>query len=255
MGAFLNVSRSLYSGGAPIFTFDQLLGMTEAELANVQELESTGNLSFLPSASASNEIADKAWGEMVTRIMLEKIAQIATGQALGAPADYLYAYADISVAPTVLPYATKSISPRPTSANQITLWKNGDRIVSGRDWTYGTSGVTLAVAAVSGDTFIMTIWGDDLGRAKYEFGFDGSYGTGSGNRIFTLADLAADKDGNAITRFPASSSRLWVFLNGMRVWASGNDYTLTGTGSSTVVTFVNSLTVDDDVDFIIWSAD
>jgi len=229
--------------------------MDVRDIVRLAEYDQSGNSAYLPVAGDSKWLE---FAEHLGRVLVAmnvKIAAQGTTEALGSRSTYYFTYSDLGSDKTLLTYSTHGISPKPLSVSQCTLFKNGQWQAPGTHFTYTANGLVLTTAAVSGDTFILDVLSPDLARARYLHEFMGDTGTGVSNKTWDMDDLPADLLGESITAYPASSSRLAIFLNGMRCTASGAspDYTITGTGSSSVVTFVNGLSADDRVLFEIWS--
>lgn len=234
--------------------FTEWYGQDVLELAYLTLYDESGNRVHLMQDSVVNELEYRMRDAQFKAMVLEKLATFGTQEAIGTMQEYVYAYADSDSTHTILSYVTKSVNPRPLSGAQIILYRNGVLQFEGVHWTYGSTGITLATALISTDEIQFTVISPDLARGMFSYLWMGKTGTGTGNRVWTLADLGTDENGNSITIFPSTSSRCWVHRNGVRCKTGGAspDYTFSGSGSTSVVTWLQDIADDEEIAIIIW---
>lgn len=229
----------------------EVLGMTDNQIGGpcVQRYNEGGQLdTFLPSASILNEIEQLGHDTGFKLWVRDQIILLRARQIFGSgPKQYVYTFDELDD-PAIIPYAQKSVSPRPSVDGQVRVFKNGKQLEYEVDYTVTATGVKLTADLISGENVMLEIMSTDEADAIVIYYFDGTYGSGSGAKVFTLSDLGADTHGQSITTFPASSFSLRVIKNGLRQGKDA-DYTVTGSGSSTVVTFVLAVEPEDSIWF------
>lgn len=236
------------------YTLSQVLGMQAVELAGdpfaQYAIGSGRNAQELPSASVTLEAETLAHICRMFGLMRDQIAVLRSRQVFGqaGPKQYRYLYAELDTEKVFLPYSLHSVSPLPASDAQIRVYKNGAKLEYDVEFTPIPTGINLETPLVADDEVLLEVLSADESRIVEEFFYNADYGTGLGSKVFTLSGLAADTHGRTIVDFPSTASAVRVFKNGLRRILN-SDYTITGTGSSMVITFAIALEAEDDVWF------
>lgn len=243
--------------------YTDIVGKTFIELGgeNFIAFDNSGESRYFSNTNAQASILANILNNQ--RLIMDRIQEQETTTVLNSGTQYVYTYAEVSATPTVLLFSLKSVNPTPVLIGQLTVFKNGDFLTPNVDYTMNSVGLTLTTALVTDDSVEVWVYTLSFSQSVKRYAYYADTGTGSGNRIFTLANLtAADEISGEglISQYPSSSSRLKVWVNGLLKTLNGAyGYTVSGSGSSTVVTFANDLEVGDtdeltdQVLFEIWS--
>lgn len=235
-----------------------LAGKSILELAQLEAYNISGDSRVL--SSTTGVVGNRLWVAKAIEAIVLRILRNEAGVVLDAPTEYTYLLANtVGGAGAVLLWTTKSVSPVPILIEQISAYKNGVYLTRNTGYTISSSALTLSEDnEISGtDYIVLKIYSFSQFSHRRTYPYLYSSGTGSGNRVFTLSDLGLDREDKNITTYPASASRIDVMKNGVLQSVTNGDYSVTGTGSSMVITFSSDLDSSgngDEIVFEIWDA-
>lgn len=228
-------------------SLEEAVAMSLVERAGLVAFDNRGDSSFLAAASADNEIAYRMHVARQNEATDSALISLRSQAALGTFRTYQWTYADVSLNPTILSFAAKSVSPVPTSVGQMLLMLQGMTLVPTVSWRMSQTGIVLSAPLEAGQYIDLIVLSPALSNVFDWFVYRGSDGTGVGNRVFTIDDLGPDIYGNVIFR-PATADKLWVLQNGQyKINTVGFTY------SAGVVTFLVEVLGDEYITFVVWS--
>ena len=236
-----------------VLTFQEFFALSKQERAMLSTYAQTGNADYLAMASPALCAQFQAWVGAGFETIAVQLERLGATQALGTIKSYPVFYAQLGADKNLISFSTHNITPRPTSAEQLDVFKTGVPTSYEKDWILSAIGIVLAEPLVAGEYLTIRVLSPEFAAAKHRFDFTASVGTGSGNRVWKLDDLPADDHGNTIANFPASPGKLEVYRGLLQTSAGASpDYAITGTGQDTQVTFTYDLPADATVNFIVW---
>jgi hypothetical protein len=223
-------------GGPPLVAFDQ-----------------TGNNAVLPSNGPKETKELMFHVRAMLQWLTERSFTQETDQALGTFTEYLWEYADVSADPGFLPWSVVS-GRRPVDDRQIILWVDGQLV---KDYLVSATGISLGTGLTSGQSAFATVVSSALASAHTDLVYRGVTGSGVGHKTWAIHNLDLDIYGTSPS-VPTSTTKAWVFLNGMRRLPAVGVTITVGSGTCTV-TFIEDVpgfeVQDDDyVTFIVWRA-
>lgn len=240
----------------------RIITLTDADVQRMSDIEfggpalvawdQTGNDSVLPSRDPVAEVNQLLYDAAFRKWAATKAFDLETQQLLGTFTEYVWTYAQVSAAPTFLPWSTVS-GVRPSNDGQILLFVGGQLI---KDYTVSATGITLGTALTTGQSAHASIMSAALAESHVDLVYLGSSGTGAGHKTWAIQSLDPDIYGtNPVV--PTAATKCFVFLNGLRQ-IKDVGYTITlGSGTCSIVFLeqVAGFEVQDDdyVTFLVWS--
>jgi hypothetical protein len=252
---FNNVTAARVRDNTP--TLNSFLAASDISNAGLTDFDESGQSRYLPSNSVTREVDNWLYFEAAIRAAMTEIVELKSAKATASKESYTYLYADVSETPTVLLFNLKGVSPLPTDISQVDVSRNGDELIPEIDFTFGTSGIFLTTDLTAGEWVKIKVMSPSLASGKSDFYWyaEDAVGVGgisaAGNNQFALEYMPEDMFKESIADYPSAAARMDVWLNG-NDQTINIDYTVTGTGASTVLNFTNSLLAKDTVHIRIW---